>query len=316
MRFFSTNRDFGGWMAIALQPEGVCLAHVERTSQGRYALERVAFYPGDNSPDAASLEKVSKELRADRYRWTNLLSLNEYQLLSVDAPNVPPDELKTAIRWRLKDMLDYHIDDATIDVLEVPAEKSARARTNAMYAVAAHNQVIERRQTLFGDAKLPISVIDIPEMAQRNVAALVEPEGRGLAMLSLQPECALLTITFAAELYLSRRIDVSLSQLDEADEDQKNNCYERIVQEVQRSLDHFDRQYHFVTMSKLVLTPLGDAAPDLLAHLSENFELPVEMLDLESVLNIAKVPELKTPQMQQRYFMAIGAAMRHEVKAL
>src|SRR5262245_55911426 len=128
MRFFSKNKDFGGWMAIALQPDGVCLAHVERSSQGRYALVRAAFYPGVNPPDPAAVEKIGKELRAERYRWTNLLSLSEYQLLSVDAPNVPPDELKTAIRWRLKDMLDYHVDDATIDVLDVPAEKNVRAR--------------------------------------------------------------------------------------------------------------------------------------------------------------------------------------------
>ena len=316
MRFFSKNKDLSGWMAIALQPDGVCLAHVERSSQGRYTLERTAFYPGTNAADAASLEKMGKELRANRYRWTNLLSLNEYQLLSVDAPNVAPDELKTAIRWRLKDMLDYHIDDATVDVLDVPAEKNSRARNHAMYAVAAHNQIIERRQSLFGDAKLPISVIDIPEMAQRNIAALAEPEGRGLAMLSLQSECALLTITFAAELYLSRRIDVSLSQLAEGDEEQKTACYERISQEVQRSLDHFDRQYHFVTMSKLVIAPLGDVGGDLPAYLSDSLDIAVETLELGSVLNIAKVPELKSPQMQQRYFMAIGAAMRHEVKTL
>ncbi|WP_242489932.1 agglutinin biogenesis protein MshI [Noviherbaspirillum cavernae] len=303
-------------MAISLQADGVCVAHVERSSQAKYAVAHAGFYSGGAGADAEALGRIAKDLRADRYRWTNLLSLGEYQMLSVDAPNVPPDELKTAIRWRLKDMLDYHIDDATIDVLDVPAEKNSRGRAHAMYAVAARNQLIERRQALFDDARLPIRVIDIPEMAQRNVSALLEPEGRGLAMLSLHEDSGLLTITFDGELYLSRRIDVALSQLTAPDENEKAAAYERMVQELQRSLDHFDRQYHFVTVARLVLAPSGSMTADVQAHLAASLYIPIETLNLESVVDISRVPELKSPQSQQRYFMTIGAAMRHEVKAL
>jgi MSHA biogenesis protein MshI len=317
MRFFSKTKKFSGWMAITLQPEGICAAYVERSAQARYVVEQVVFYPSKNVPHAALLEKIVKELHADRYRWTSLLSLGEYQILSVEAPNVPPDELKTAIRWRLKDLLDYHIDDATIDVLDVPVEKNASVRANSMYAVAARNQLIEQRQALFGDARLPISVIDIPEMAQRNMSALLEPEGRGLAMLSFQSESGLLTITFSGELYLSRRIDVKLSQLQHSDGEEKNSMCERIAQELQRSLDHFDRQYHFVTVSKLLLAPLQvGIGESLREYLASSLDLPVETLTLESILDISKVPELKSPEAQQRYFMTIGAAMRHEEKAL
>jgi len=303
-------------MAISLQAEGVCIAHVERSSQAKYSVEMAGFYSGRMDGDAEALAKVVKELKADRYRWTNVLSIGEYQMLSVEAPNVPPDELKTAIRWRLKDMLDYHIDDATIDVLDIPVDKSARGRAHAMYAVAARNQLIEKRQTLFDDAKLGVRVIDIPEMAQRNVSALIEPEGKGLAMLSFHSDSGLLTITHGGELYLSRRIDVSLAQLQDLDTEQCDAAYDRVTQELLRSLDHFDRQYHFVTLSKLVLAPMGELASGLEAHLAANLYLPVETLNLEQVLDISKVPELKSPHAQQRYFMTVGAAMRHEVKAL
>jgi MSHA biogenesis protein MshI len=303
-------------MAITLQPEGICTAYVERSPQAKYTVEQLSFYPSKNAPDAAFLEKIAKELHADRYRWTSLLSLDEYQILSVEAPNVPPDELKTAIRWRLKDLLDYHIDDATIDVLDVPAERNASVRAHSMYAVAARNQLIEQRQALFSDARLPISVIDIPEMAQRNVSALLEPAGQGVAMLSFQSGSGLFTITFSGELYLSRRIDIALAQLQQFDGEEKTAVYERIAQELQRSLDHFDRQYHFVTVSKLVLAPLAETAAGLRDYLAANLYIPVEMLDLASILEISKVPALKSPEAQQRYFMTVGAAMRHEEKAL
>lgn len=262
------------------------------------------------------LEKLGKELHAERYYCINLMAANEYQLLSVEAPNVPSDELKTAIRWRLKDMLDFHIDDATVDVLDVPLDKNAGNRNHQMYAVAARNQLIEQRQTLFSDTKISLRVIDIPEMAQRNLAALLEQPERGVALLSFNAEGGLLTMTYAGELYLSRRIDVTLEQLMERDEEQRQAFHERVTLELQRSLDYFERQYHFITLSKLLLAPLYGEAENLLPHLAENLYVPVEILNLTKILDFTKTPELKSLEMQQRYFMVLGAALRQETVAL
>jgi MSHA biogenesis protein MshI len=316
MDFFAKSKKNPGWMAINLQSDGVRVVHVVRATDSRPSVERVAFYPADILPLPGLLEKMAKELQVGRYQCSTLLDFGEYQLLSVEAPNVPPDELKTAIRWKLKDLLDFHVNDATIDVLDVPVEKNAPARNHSMYAVAAHNQLIQQRQTLFADAKVPLTVIDIPEMAQRNISALVAPEGRGLAMLSFDARGGLLTITFSGELYLSRRIDVPLPTFENADTDQKNAQFERIVLELQRSLDHFDRQYHFAPVAKLMLAPLDKLSAELQAYLAANLYIPVELLTLEMALDIARVDELRSTQAQHDYFMTIGAALRHEEKVL
>lgn len=303
-------------MAINLQSDGVRVVHVMRAADSRPSVERVAFYPADILPLPELLEKMAKEMQVGRYQCSTLLALGEYQLLSVEAPNVPPDELKTAIRWKLKGLLDFHVDDATIDVLDVPVEKSAPVRNHSMYAVAAHNQLIQQRQTLFANAKIPLAVIDIPEMAQRNISALVAPEGRGLAMLSFDARGGLLTITFSGELYLSRRMDAPLSTFENADTDQKNAQFERIVLELQRSLDHFDRQYHFAPVAKIMLAPLGNLSSELQAYLAANLYIPVELLTLDMALDIARIEELGSEQAQHAYFMTIGGALRHEEKVL
>lgn len=316
MRLFSKSTKTNGWMAFSFRENAVCVAIVIRPPSGMPSIEFADVLQSPGSIDAASLEKIVRDLPVAQHQCTTLLSSGDYQLLSLDAPNVPPDELKTAVRWRLKDMLDYHVDDATIDVLNVPVDKNAPVRTRLMFAVAARNQVIERRQSLFADARIALKVIDIPEMAQRNVSALLEPEGRGLAMLSFHAEGGLLTICFGGELYLSRRIDVDLSQLAQSDTEQLAACYDRVTLELQRSLDHFDRQYHFITIAKLMLAPVGPSAGGLQQHLASNLYLPVEMLNLESLLDLSKVPALRAPEAQQQYFMTIGAALRHEEKAL
>ncbi|MGZ3181647.1 MAG: agglutinin biogenesis protein MshI [Telluria sp.] len=264
--------------------------------------------------DAANpeqLEKVAREVGAGTLRVSTLLRPTEYQLLSLEAPPVPREELKTAVRWKLKDMLDFHVDDATLDVLDVPVDPNGASRSHMMFAVAARNSLIQQRQALFGDARIDLEVIDIPEMAQRNLAALAEPQGRALAMLSFSDDGGLLTVTFKGELYLSRRIDVPPSHLSEQDYERRNAAFDRITLELQRSLDHFDRQFNYLSIAKLLLTPVTFGG--LEEYLSSNLYTPVEPLDLASVLDLSAVPALADKANQQRYLSLIGAALREEL---
>lgn len=316
MALFSKAKKIPGWMAVGIEPDALRFAHVIRPAAGMPSVAMVASFPAAKLPRQDALEKACKELRLADYQCSTVLSSGDYQLMTVDAPNVPPDELKAAIRWKLKDMLDFHVEDATIDVLDIPPDKNSPARGHSMFAVVARNQVIQSRQTLFGDARIPLKVIDIQETAQRNVSALLEQDGRGLAFLSFGEEGGLLTVSYGGELYLARRIEVRASQFEQQGQEQLDALFERITLELQRSLDHFDRQYHFIAVSKLVLGPMGPAAAGLRDALSSNLYVPVEVLDLKSVLNLDNVPSLAEGRAQQQYFKVIGAALRHEEKTL
>lgn len=308
MRFFKKPLRTDDWLALVLQGDVLVAASITRVPGNRPKVALAGVFNGGATEEG--LEKAGRELRASTFRCTTVLSGGHYQLLSVDAPNVPPDELRTAVRWRLKDMLDFHVDDATIDVLDIPADKNAAVRQHAMFAVAARNAVIEQRQKLFALAKIPLLAIDIPEMAQRNISALLETEGRGLAMLSFDADGGLLTVSFKGELYLSRRIDVTLEQLLDPEHERKHQRFEKITLELQRSLDHFERQFHFISVAQLLLAP--SAITGLEEYLSSNLYMPVGRCDLADVFDLAAAPDLAAVALQQQLFIALGAALRFE----
>jgi MSHA biogenesis protein MshI len=314
MRFFSRSKKADGWLALNILPDGFCATRVLRHTDAKPEVLLATCKPARPS-EAGELGKFVKDIHATSFQAITLLNPGEYQLLLIDAPNVPPNELKTAMRWRIKDLLDYHVDDATIDVLDLPPEKNATVRSHFMYAVAARNQLVKDRASLFEQAKMPLEVVDIPELAQRNIAVLLEPPGRGLAMLSFDNAGGLLTINFAGELYQARRIEVTLAQLAEADEQQRTALHDRITLELQRSLDHFDRQFHFITLAKLMLAPMPGQA-ELKSYLGSNLYVPVDTFELGDVFDLAKVPELKQVSRQPEYFLTLGAALRQEEKVL
>ena len=290
--------------------DGISVARVERQPAAKPIVKLAAFHPLTPSLSADALARAVRDTQAGNFTGSTLLAGGEYQLLQVEAPNVPQDELKTAVRWRLKDMLDFHIDDATIDVLDIPVDKAAGNRAHSMFAIAARNSLIQSRQDMFSEAQVPLSVIDIPEMAQRNISALLEPEGRGLAMLSFDAAGGLLTVSYNKELYLARHFDVTLAMLQEQDLERRHAAFDKIALELQRSLDHFDRQYHFISISRLMLAPTG--VPSLQDFLSAQMYMPVESFGLGDVFDLAEAPSLHAPAEQVRQFLTLGAALRHE----
>lgn len=309
MGWFGKAKKSPGWIAFAFSSDGLCLANVVRT-KSKPQVVKCSFH--EHAEPATLLEKMGKEFAAKSHACTSLLLARQYQLLSTEAPNVPEAELKTAMRWRLKELIDFPVDQATVDVIDIPVNKEAAVKVRSVFAAVARNQHIEQLQNSFSGADIPLIAIDLPEMAQRNISALAEPEGRALAMLSFNDEGGLLTITFAGDLYLTRRVDVTFAQLSGAPGDALNGAYDKITLELQRSLDHFDRQYHYVGLSKLMLAPLAEAGPRLHAYLAANLYMPVEMLELDSVLDFSHLPGLQQAQLQQRCFLALGAALRDE----
>ncbi|HEX9174265.1 MAG TPA: hypothetical protein VF861_16570 [Telluria sp.] len=296
---------------VALQRDGIAAASMTQAPGARPKVALASFLAGAGS--AESLEKAGKELRARRFCCSTLLAGGDYQMLSIDAPNVAADELRTAVRWRLKDLIDFPVDAATIDVLDIPVDKGAAVRPqHSIFAVAARNSLIEQRQKLFARARTDLEAIDIPEMAQRNISALLEPEGRGVAMLSFGEDGGLLTVSWNGELYLSRRIEVTLAQLMEPDHERKHASFDKITLELQRSLDHFERQFSFISVSKLVLAP--NASVGLDEYLSSNLYTRVESLDLGDVFDLTAAPELADKALQQRFFLPLGAALRAQAR--
>src|SRR5436190_21230859 len=102
-----------------------------------------AEWKNDDEKDRV-LKRVAGDHNLKRMRCTTVLGADEYSLLLTEAPDVPADELRSAVRWRIKEMIDFHVVDATIDVFDV-ATTNTPGKTRSIYVVAARNAAIHRR---------------------------------------------------------------------------------------------------------------------------------------------------------------------------
>jgi MSHA biogenesis protein MshI len=311
--FFAKHRT-AELAVVNLYSDRVEVGHIQRNGRERPLVSLCRHMPSGHDP-AETLQKARRELNLDRFRCATVLPARQYQVQLVDAPATVPDvEMKSAVRWRLKDALDYPVELATVDAVKIPANGLAADRGQSMYAVSARNEDIEACMKVFAMAKIKLEVIDVAEMAQRNLATLFEQDERAIAMLSFSPEGGLLTFSAQGELYLSRRIEITLDQLVGAAGDMQEQLFARIALELQRSLDHFDRQFSTIPVSRVLLAPLPYEL-ELATYLAENLSAPVEPADLGAVLDFHDVPELGEQAEQSLRWQTLGAALRIETQS-
>jgi MSHA biogenesis protein MshI len=300
---------------VALRTEGKKVSYAHGDGSGSGPAKPIVISCGEAQwhGDAASLARAYREFGfGNKTRCATLLAAGDYQISAVEAPNVPDAELKTAMRWRMKEVIDYPVEQSVYDLLQIPSAEGAAARAPMIYVVAARNELVKSYAERFDAAKVPLSVIDIPETAQRNVAVLYEREGRGVGLLYFDDAGGLLTVTSGSELYLARRFDFTMSQIRRDDEDYREDLYNRILVELQRTLDNFERQYSQIVISRLMLGPQLEPTP-LATYLQSNLGIKVVDVVLEEVLEFrGGVPEA---QIKWRYFHLIGCSIRSEERA-
>jgi MSHA biogenesis protein MshI len=288
---------------VACTPEGYAIATVGRASGGRYLLDSCVSAAAPPVDQAEAIESWLTQVDHQLGPISVVLDSVDYELVQVESPDVLPAEFKAAVRWRLKGVIDFPVADAVVDVFDM-AELPHRTGAKMVYVVAAKRDAIARQSALLKSAQRRLDVIDIPELALRNLAALLPEADGGLILCWLREKSAQLIVIKQSTLYFSRQ--VQLSGNDAAGSGAESSDVDAIALELQRSADYFESQYQQVALANLIIAPRGERAGRLAGALEEQTEMHVQSIDLTHALDLS--PGLDPADGCS--LLAIGAALR------
>lgn len=300
-----------GWLAFARDEHGLRWVHVVQAPGDDKAQVLAWEHLPPEADLARQLGAVSMKGRLKRHRCLVTLHADEYQIVQAELPAVPEEEMRQALRWSVRELLEYDVQDLGIDYLEVPGDKARGGAGRPAYVVCAMRPSLQRYVDAFSSIKARLHVSDVPETAHRNLAARCDVAGHGTALLGVMPDHSLLTFTHEGELCMSRRIEVGLLALERASAGERPQLLDRMLLEVQRSLDAFERQFHFAPLSRLLVSPLPDEI-DLVPFLIDNLYQKVEQLDLTQYFDFSEVADLLAPQSLASCLTLLGAGLRDE----
>jgi MSHA biogenesis protein MshI len=290
---------------IALADGSFALAIVRRTGDGKPSIDHCATHaaPGDPVP---TLKVALDKLRVGRAPICAVIGNDDYQIVQVEAPDVLPAEMRAAIRWRLRDVINFEVDEAVVDVFETP-DPVRRTQGKMLFAVAARDASIQRISAVIRAAAKGFDSIDIPELCLRNLSALLPQDHKGVAMLALNDRFAQLVITRQGVMYLTRRIDTG-----RFGHDGRNGLAidaAALALEIQRSLDYYESHYDQTPIGDLVIAPAEAGAHNLANELKNETSLRVGMLNIGEIFQVPNGGEVAT---DWPTLMALGAALRDD----
>lgn len=304
-------------LGLAMSPQGLALAGVQRAPGATPRLLSCEYYPLSRQADPGlTLRTVVLQHGIDQAASFRLvLNPDEYQLHLVESPDVPDSELREAVRWRIRDLIDFPVDEAAIDVFDMPQPAGARRETGKMMCVVvARNPVIAQKAAMVNRSGGELDVIDITDLALRNLLALTPADATGVALLYVEPSYSLILITGESMLYLSRRIWIGANELAAlVGQDSQGAEFKRVADalalELLRSLEYYETHFSRPGVEALYIAPLGAAEAGLTHYLGQAIGVEVKGLDLNRLLEVA---EPLSAEQQARSLLAIGAALRYE----
>jgi len=246
-RLFSFSRLFkframskAGRVGLEVRADGIAVALAQPNEAGQLCIIESKFQTCKAAERVAVLAELVTELNAKGLMCNLVLPAKQYQTFPIEKPNVEESELADASRWRIKDMLDFNLDDAVTDVYEYPSD-ALRGRPEQLNVVVGRSAIIKEALKLVSESGLELGSIDIVDLALRNVAMRIsDDEHKAQAVLYLRNGAGVMVLVKNGDLYLSRHFDFSLQSLNEPS--QQDSVIQNLALEIQRSFDYFESQ--------------------------------------------------------------------------
>jgi len=291
---------------ISIESDGV--ACVELSTKNGLHILTAGYESYDEGQWQTALERVLKDQKIDGPLYISL-SGNFYNLLLIDAPDVPAEEMADAIKWRVKDLINQPIDSVSVQYFTLP-EDAYRGRMNMVYVAVVENAIIKQVVTVCDDLGLDIQSITIEDLSLSNlVFSAGVTEGDSTGIVSLGAHEGQMRLLEYGNLYLARNLDIGVERLNGLNEDELSEydlaqCNEMMF-DIKRSLDYYESQLGKGMVNRVIIMPADVNTVRLASVLNEKMDVSVQPWHWQNSENISN--ESVSTKMLDQCISAIGA---------
>lgn len=238
-----------------------------------------------------------------------ILPATEYQIRLIELPEVNDDDLLDAITLKANDFIDYPIEQAIVDFIDIPKQAFFGRRRMGYVVISSHQRMVHYLHHLQLSG-LQLHCIDIEDMGLRNLALLNHKRSR-CGLLAIAEQHTQINLCFDQQLVLTRKIDISLNSLIE--QHQSNEIQKQaLVLEIQRSFDYFQSQLGLGLVEQLNIS-IDNASNhaqslELIIFLKKNINCHIELINLEPQVACKQQSD---EQNYHPHLMAVAAGLRY-----
>ena len=308
---FQQSQSPLGICSIGFDADHLIFTYIHRV-HGHNELAVCARLPFTESTLVEVLTHLVKKHHLQNAKCSLMLPSNKYQVFSLEELPVTTEEFQSAIRWNIKKLISFPIEDAVVDSFPIPPLKINNPK-KMISVVVAQASYLMPLVDIIESCGLKMQYINIQEMGFKNITSQLEKDETGSALIHMQEQSSTVIITRQKEFYLSRHLDWGLDFIKQNKEDPTyiDTQLDKLALEVQRTFDYFQTQWRYPAPTRVLLAPTHKVEVAIDDFLSKRLAIETRELDLQAVIPCKHALSLP---MQSRCLAVIGGALRREIK--
>lgn len=263
-----TRKESSNLLSVAIRQEAVSYCYFSGKTQASFGSVPIINDDVVNALD--SLQKVG-DLSAN---CELILSSKHYQIVQVDKPNLPENELLAGLKWQVKDLVTIPPEDMVLDYFDGPS----LAGVNKLNVVCAQQSKIKNMVNALHKEGISLKSISTEEFAFSQL--LHNADGAQLLICQQPNEDVLILIVRDNQLFSYRRLRGMANIGSRSPDELSMGLIDTLSVEIQKSIDFFERQLKQPPVKTInVLLPIKNEA-FIARKLTENTHVSVELLVL------------------------------------
>lgn len=253
----------------------------------------------NNYSDALNALSLEHGVKGQTYL---VLSSSLSQIVQIDKPNIPDEELLPALKWQIKDLVSVAPENMLIDYYD----GMKLGGVEKIHVVCTSLPDIKELTAPLLQEPFTLRSITTEEFA---FTALVPEKNEASLIVCQQPgEEIVLIIVKEGKLSFHRRLRGFAHLAEKTESELTAGLVDNLSLEIQRSTDYFERQMKQAPIKSIeVLTPMANEA-FLARKLSENTNVPVSLFAMpegfsdyrENAVSLgAIIPQLRSKTLQE-----------------
>lgn len=290
---WTKRKEAPGAVGIYLCNDSISMVHIDTTDPSHVKiLANQHILCSSDTEKQAALQLFVDKHHLENTACHTIIELQDYKVTLLDSPPVSEAELTSSVRWMLKDVINYPLDEACVEVFHIPLPR-ARDNMKLIYAVVAPLKSMIAVESFIKSSGLHLYSLGIPELALRNALWFFGEITAGSLLIYLHKNLGKLILIDDKAIHMVRNIDL------------RDNAAETLILEIQRYLDYSNTLFRQNLCTKFLITP-NSLSTEIASQLKT--ALDTETVEIPFVKFFPKGND--TPKDQQApLLVALGAAL-------
>jgi MSHA biogenesis protein MshI len=226
---------------------------------------------------------------------------NRYQLLQIDKPSIPDEELTAALAWAVKDLVNMPAEDLVADYFHLPTKIPMQG--DKLNVIVTSIKTVKPLVDLFLKHNIDLTGIVPEEMVIRNIIG--STDSARLLLSQQKNEEIALQIVKKDQIYFARKLRGFNRIHEYSAQELVDGLTDSLSLEVQRSMDYFESQLKQAPIKEILIAMPTEHQTLIAEQIAAHFPIDVNVMQISNSCVTVEQP------LSEQFYPALGGSLEY-----